>query len=282
MAFTDVLSGAAKNFTGNLDTAYLVVDDYREMAAQMVNASVNSLGSGALSQLQSTLNEAAAAMDSVRSAASQALASGASAASVPQFKKPKYFKVQFNPSEIQLDSALPYVPEQKQDVQPGGQGSAGVTDSALRPNVTLSVNLYFDQFNKADAFRSTVLNMNMNAADLATNAATGIAKLTGKVWSVQPQVEAILAALYNRFTRYVTFCWTDFSFTGTLSNVGAQYTMFSTSGNPIRATVALRIQQELDPAAISSWSSSLRKAFGGSSAASSVLGSVSSMLNLHL
>ena len=111
--------------------------------------------------------------------------------------------------------------------------------------------------------------------------ATGISKLTGKTWSVQPQVEALLGAIYNNYTRYITFCWTDFSFTGYLSNVGAQYTMFSTSGKPIRAVVALRIQQEMDPVNIQSWSGDLNKAFS-STGISSVASSLGNILNVKL
>ena len=274
MAFTDILSGAAQNLTGNIDTAVQVVDDYRDMCSQVEQGAQNA-GLGLLDSIQ----EAASAMDAVRSAASQALSGGASSVNVPQFKKPKYFKVQFNSSELQIDAAAPF--EQKLDAQTGDQSRASVMDAAVRPSVTLSVNLYFDQFNKADAFRSTVLNPNLNAADLATNVATGISKLTGKTWSVQPQVEALLGAIYNNYTRYITFCWTDFSFTGYLSNVGAQYTMFSTSGKPIRAVVALRIQQEMDPVNIQSWSGDLNKAFS-STGISSVASSLGNILNVKL
>ena len=253
MAFTDILSGAAQNLTGNIDTAVLVVDDYRDMCSQVEQGAQNA-GLGLLDSIQ----EAASAMDAVRSAASQALSGGASSVNVPQFKKPKYFKVQFNPSELQIDAAAPF--EQKLDAQTGDQSRASVMDAA---------------------FRSTVLNPNLNAADLAANVATGISKLTGKTWSVQPQVEALLGAIYNNYTRYITFCWTDFSFTGYLSNAGAQYTMFSTYGKPIRAVVALRIQQEMDPVNIQSWSGDLNKAFS-STGISSVASSLGNILNVKL
>lgn len=274
MAFTDVLKGAYQSFTGNIDTAVLVVDDYRDMCKEVEEQSMLS-GKSLLQGIQSAVDT----MESLRSAASQALSSGVSPDSVAQFKKPKYFKVQFNPSELQLDSAL--VSEEIQDAQTTDRSKTALRESVERPSVTLSVTLYFDQFNKADAFRSTVLNPNLNAADIATNVATGIAKLAGKTFSVQPQVEAILAALYNNYTRYITFCWTDFSFTGYLVNASAQYTMFSTSGNPIRASVSLRIQQELDPVNLNSWYKNLDTAFGRSGV-SSLTNSLGSLLHSKL
>lgn len=270
MALKDTLIGMGKNLTGNIDTAVLIVDDRRPESAP---PAPSDAGASLLGAIQDVASEAANAVN-----AAAALTGGVSSVNVAQYKKPKYFKVQFNPSELQIDSSVPF--EQHLDSQVSGQVRTAVNDASVRPTVTLSVNLYFDQFDKADAFRSTMINPNLNAADLATNVATGIAKLTGKTWSVQPQVEALLAAICNNNTRNVTFCWADFSFIGSLSTADVEYTMFSTSGRPIRATVSLRITQELDPKNLANWDKDFNSAFKGG--ISSITNSVGNLLNVNL
>ena len=271
---SNLAGGALQNLTGNLDTAVLVVDDYRTYCNE-VEANTFRVTSNLLASIE----EATASMNAIRQAANQALSAGASPEDVATFKEPKYFKVQFNPSELQINGALE--PEEKQDAQSSDQSKRVLIDSVLKPAITLSVNLYFDEMNKADAFRSTYLNPNLNVADVATNLASVITSLKGDVRSVQPQVEAILGAICNSYTRYITFCWTDFYFTGQLTHVNAQYTMFSTSGIPIRAVLSLRIQQELDPANLTGWYKNLDSAFGGSGVGS-ILNSVGNLLNTKL
>jgi hypothetical protein len=78
-------------------------------------------------------------------------------------------------------------------------------------------------------------------------------------------VEALVAALRNPFTRMISFRWADFSFIGQLNTVRANYTMFSTSGRPIRAQVLLRIQHEMDPTMLQGWYDSFDDAFDGES-----------------
>ena len=271
MGLLDTAKTIGQNLTGNLDTAILVVDDYRNFCNEIEQNSL-SLTNNLLSSIQ----QATDTMNSIRQAANNALSSGVLPDDVATFKEPKYFKVQFNPSELQIDSALE--PEVKQDAQSSDQSRRVIADSVLKPSSVLSVNLYFDEMNKADAFRSTYLNPNLNAADLVTNV---ISLATSGQRSVQPQVEALLGAICNNYTRYITFCWTDFYFTGQLTHISAQYTMFSTSGTPIRATVSMRIQQELDPVNLTGWYKDLDSAFGGSGT-QALLNSIGGVLNAKL
>lgn len=269
---SNLASGALQNLTGNLDSAILVVDDYRDFCNEVEANAMKQTGN-----LLASISEAVATMDSVRQAASAALSMGALPSDIATFHEPKYFKVQFNPSELQIDSALES--ETKQDAQSSDQSKRVVTDSVLKPTVTLSVTLHFDDMNKTDAFRSSFLTSGLNPVSLATNV---ISLATSGTRSVQPHVDALLAAICNSYTRYITFCWTDFYFTGQLVNVDAQYTMFSSSGVPIRAAVSLRIQQELDPNNLTGWYKNLNTAFGGGSLTDTVLGSVGSILNTKL
>ena len=62
-----------------------------------------------------------------------------------------------------------------------------------------------------------------------------------------------MGALRNPYTRNIEFRWADFVFRGQLSTVNAQYSMFSTSGEPVRAQVLLRMQHEMDDVFLSNW-----------------------------
>lgn len=256
-----ILGDLADSVTGNVETAYLVVDDYRALC----RANQNQGGTG------------------VQKGAAAALTGGAAATKSTSAKKDtKYFKVQFNPAQFQLNAAV--TQETKLDAQSGGtEGRRTVADAHQKPTITLSVALLFDDTNLSDAFMGEQFTVGAGAiATLATNAVSAAATIRGKRWSVQPQVEALLAALRNSYTRFLTFYWADFAFAGQLTAVSAQYTMFSTSGRPIRATVNLRMRQELDPEHLNTWYREFTDSFGASIRLSGAAQAVGNVLNLNL
>ena len=106
-----------------------------------------------------------------------------------------------------------------------------------RPAISLSMRLYFDEVNLADSFMWEKFTSGVSV-QTGVNIATAVAGAKGKVWTVQTQVEGLVAALRNLYTRKVYFHWADFTFGGQLQTVMAQYTMFSTSGRPVRAVVS--------------------------------------------
>lgn len=239
---------ALASLTGNVETAMLVIHDYRATAKEMTAGVTGGLSQ---SQALNALHKAR-----VLSAAANALASG----SAPDFpgSTERTLRVQFNPSELTLNIAA--IPKSRMDA---GSGN-GRTIAAEDPKLNLTVKLYFDDMDTYDAFMWDKFMLGMSAQTAANLVKGGMDAVgAGKVHSVQGQVEALVSALRNPYTRCISFRWADFAFTGQLNTVQAQYTMFSTSGRPIRAQVLLRIQHEMDSAMLKNWYDNFEKAFGG-------------------
>lgn len=250
-------TSAANSLFGNLEQAILEIEDYRQAAIANMARMAQSGPDGLEANLAKVTSLAVA--DQVAAAT---LEGG-------KFEK-KTFKVQFNPSEIQLDSVA--FPQNMANAVDGGAQS--LLNDLCKPRVDLTLKLYFDAVNLADSFMWEKFTSGVSAQS-AVNIASAVAGAKGKVWTVQTQVEGLVAALRNMYTRRITFHWADFSFSGQLNTIMAQYTMFSTSGRPVRAQVLMRLRQDSSTAATrSNWQSDFQKAFGGTGASS--LGSLSS------
>ena len=273
--------------TGKVETAYLVIKDFRTAAAQMESQAQNA-ASQAISSFNAQISERTAgaqlsssaldAIDQARQSAGTSAAANyrATASLQPQEKT---FRVQFNPSEIQIYStSLSSTAVESNATKTGPQSVANATG---KPKVEMTVTLYFDAMNIYDSFMWDKFTSGVSAQSI-TNIATAVSKGKGKAWSVQPQEEGLVSALRNRHTRTICFHWADFSFEGQLSAIMAQYTMFSTSGRPVRAQVTLRLRQELDPENLSGWYNDFKEAFGGSASkqTSSLGQSFGSLLNI--
>ena len=238
---------ALASLTGNVETALLVIHDYRQKAAQM---SAGVTGGLSTTQNLTSLNES-------RIRATVAALETGSPPTYPG-SQGRALRVQFNPSELTLNASA--VPQSQQDGTTGRSRTMAVEDAKL----ALTVMLYFDDMDTYDAFMWDKFTAGMTAQGAANLAKMGMELGGGqKVHSIQGQVEALVAALRNPYTRLISFRWADFTFIGQLNTVRANYTMFSTSGRPIRAQVLLRLQHEMDPNMLSGWYSSFEKAFGG-------------------
>ena len=238
---------ALASLTGNVETALLVIHDYRQKAAQMSAGVTGGLSvSDTLRSLNRSRNLATAA----------ALETG----TPPTYpgSQDRALRVQFNPSELTLNASA--VPKSEQDGTTGRSRTMAVEDAKLN----LTVMLYFDDMDTYDAFMWDKFTAGLTAQGISNLAKMGMeAAGKQKVHSVQGQVETLVAALRNPYTRLISFRWADFAFIGQLNTVRANYTMFSTSGRPIRAQVLLRIQHEMDPKMLQGWYNSFEKAFGG-------------------
>ncbi|MDR1029176.1 MAG: hypothetical protein LBL63_07130 [Clostridiales Family XIII bacterium] len=158
------------------------------------------------------------------------------------------YKVQFNPSELVLDASNPldvFSGAESADATGAQEGAALQTRT---PEAFLTLNLIFDEVNIADAFSSGMLTSSVT--ELVKGAATFAKKAkvggTSRDWSVQPIVEGFIGAIRNEFTRLLRLDWGEFRFTGFLEHLHAEYTMFSPSGNPIRARVSMRLKNDMD------------------------------------
>jgi hypothetical protein len=277
MSFTDNLFGTAKS-------AYILIHDYRKSAAAAdaaVNPTINALNKQleektqehndalkalgdnmkAIGELQGAFN--ANTTDPLNASIQNALAGHKTMA----FKNAvdKMFWVQFNPSEIQIYTSSEQQLKSSAQTEQKNQSVTKPVESIATnpPTAELSTTLYFDHMIVADSF---MLDKPMGiSAGGVTNWAVSLGGNTEE-HSVQKEVEGFLAAIQNQYTRIVTFGWSDFSFSGTLSHVDAQYIMFSNLGYPVRAKVQMRITQQMSGTTLDTWYKALENAFGGSGA----------------
>lgn len=122
------------------------------------------------------------------------------------------FVVPFNPSELQISSEGGTI-RKKADLQKPGDSSPGDTYmyETVKPRQSLRVKLIFDE-------------------------------TEGSRNGVTRQVEGFLAAVRSPASRNICFFWNRFAFCGSLDQVSAQYTMFSSQGIPLRAEITLSIK----------------------------------------
>ena len=258
---------ALASMTGNIETALLVIHDYRDIAARLGESASAAPDKG----------EILAALSYTRTkAAKEALKTG----TPPTYphSQDRILRVQFNPGELTLNASA--IPKSQQDSTTGQSRTMAVESAKLN----LTVQLDFDDMQTYDAFMWDKFTAGLSAqgiSNMGKMVSEGIGKKT--VHSVQGQVEALVAALRNVYTRTISFRWADFAFIGQLNTVRANYTMFSPSGRPIRAQVLLRIQHEMDPAMLKSWYDSFDGAFSGdTSNLVKVEQDMGSLLNLGL
>lgn len=259
-----ISSDLGKSITGNVETAMLVIHDYRDVERLAVASGLSDA-------------DKLTALHAARTKATEQALKTGTPPSYPG-SRDKTLKVHFNPSQLTINASA--IPKSQQDATSGRARTMAVEDAKL----TLTVVLYFDDMDTYDAFMWEKFTSGLTAkgAANAVKLTKDLAKKQ-KPHSVQWQVEALIAALRNPYTRTISFRWANFSFIGSLNTVRANYTMFSTSGRPVRAEVLLRIQHEMDPDMLYSWYDSFEAAFGGDS--SNLMKqeqSFSALLNLNL
>lgn len=190
----------------------------------------------------------------------------------------KVFTVQFNPSDFQLSgSGGDYITKNDYSVQ---DGKDGVSGGGMEMRITLDVKLIFDKVDPHTAFLSDRINTAPTALGMDVERL-----FTEKNASVQTEVEGFIAALRSPYTRMITFAWGKMCYTGVLSGVDAQYTMFDVDGKPVRAEVTLQIttaDEQITPCSMGSWEQKYKAAFGAGSFSMTGLGQkVGSLLNLN-
>lgn len=235
---------AFNSLTGNIESAMLVIHDYRDAG----NAMKSRMGE----------DKALVATKDFRIAETVSRLSGGASNAYPG-SQDRILRVQFNPSQLTLDaSAIPqYIPDAQT-----GKSRTLISEDVRKLNLTTI--LYFDDMDPYDAFMWERFTSGFTAKGASNAVKAGMtAAGKGKTHSVQWQVESLVAALRNPFTRTITFRWADFVFTGQLNTVRANYTMFSPAGRPIRAEVLMRIHHEMDHVMLKNWYDNFKTAFGG-------------------
>ncbi|MDD7148914.1 MAG: hypothetical protein SOY45_00760 [Lachnospiraceae bacterium] len=248
--------------TGNIEKAVIAIQDKRDVqpkekeaveagkqAANGITAATNSL---------SKLNK----MIDLKKTGSLSTALTASNGLVA--KSARIFTVQFNPSELQFSGygggfvqKINFVNNKKADED--------VTFGNMQSRITMTVKLIFDQVDPQDAFMSDKFTMSYTS--VTKGVVKGVKKLFGKKTnSVQTQVEGFIGALRNENTREITFAWGKMCYTGILNRISSQYTMFSVTGEPIRAVVTMTMvcaDENIEGNTMGNWEDQYNKAFGG-------------------
>lgn len=261
MAGLSGLKEAGSQALGNIETAILEIHDYRETAS----------ASGAPG------NPAGGAAGSVGAAAQTALTTGQSSARNSGTKRT--MRVKFNPSQLTVNASAVHLSKKN------AENAESRTVSTQQAKLNLTVMLFFDDMDTYDSFMWDKYVTSLGTVQGAANMGKTVKQVKGqgKAHSVQPEVESLIAALRNPYTRLITFRWNEFVFTGSLNTVQAKYTMFSTSGRPVRAQMLLRIQHEMRPSLLVGWYASFQKAFGSGSTDLTRMGqSAGNLLNLNL
>lgn len=178
-----------------------------------------------------------------------------------------YYQVQFNPSSLSIrtrGNAFDLA-----NVTPDGSNITEIIDT---PPLILSFTLHFDAMVQGDCFMGDTLSTGVSSQ-------TAMNLVNSKNASVLPQMSGLIAALNNPKNREIAFCWGKFHFEGLLDSVTAKYTMFSTTGNPVRGEANVKLSLIRDIAVLERWKESYVTAFGGTgirnvSATGSSLGSL--------
>ena len=202
-----------------------------ESKRQLKNSDISNIAASALSK-------------SAESLVGSMITGAAGAGSLPATGLGNFrvLEVQYNPNSIQLQANAEEQPMLflQQNLE------QGVPNQLLRPpSVTLHVDLFFDAVNLADSFMWEKFTMGLSGQTVSNIAATA-AKNAGNVWSVQEQTNGLLGAVMHKNTRFIIFKWADMTFAGELTEAIANYTMFSTTGRPVRSNVTIRITQNVE------------------------------------
>lgn len=262
---SSIASGAVQSLTGNIETALIVIHDYRSAAS--------STGATTQEEKQEVLQ----ALSSERVASTKEALSKGTAPSFPN-SQDKIFRIHFNPSSLMLNASSASLNEK--NLTEDGSINTTIED----PKLYLTTTLYFDDMDTYDSFMAEKFTAGLTVQGVA-NAAKMVGDITKKraSHSVRPQVEGLISALRNPFTRTISFRWNAFSFIGQLTTIRAKYTMFSTSGKPVRAEVLLRLQHELDPTMLHNWYADFDKAFGRTASKSAKATQMTqNLLNINL
>lgn len=152
----------------------------------------------------------------------------------------KALKVQFNPATLQINARGGGRQPITNYGKAGSNQAGTIQYGALDPYIEVHFNLIFDKTNIADAFFAD--KFAVSATSIAKNGATAAVNLLdNQQFTVRPFVEGFLAAVRHENFRTVVFLWGEMRYEGIMNTAQCKYTMFSPSGNPIRAEVGVTI-----------------------------------------
>ena len=143
----------------------------------------------------------------------------------------KMIKVQFNPQELTF----------KSQPQTNGKKNGSLSDDKTYAVQTImGVKLIYEDIKAEDAFIWEKQNTLMSGSTKERLMASSIGMAVSDR-SVKKQIDGLLSLLMTPAARNIAFCWENTIISGVLQSAEAQYTMFSTAGNPIMGYIDLKI-----------------------------------------
>lgn len=191
------------------------------------------------------------------------------------------FELPYNPSTLRFRAMA------GGNAQKVGIGGA-VQYGDIPPRIEISFTAIIENVNTADAFGvlSATNSTRGSALSVATTLGSSIYnKITGSSYSIAPYVEGLLAALYDTKHSRIWFQWGTMEYGGSLTAANARYTMFNTSGQPIKAELDIRMVAtsgaDSDTSVSAQWEAKYKSAMGelSGSSVSSALSAVSNLVN---
>ena len=272
MGIQNIVKSAGQSLTGNIEKAIIEIEDHRVNKGDITVTETEARKSttAGLSQISEKLSDVANNVAENVSSASDKLpfmkeVNKLKEKAAESTHEKKRFEVKFNPSQISFQ-AMGGGKVEKRDYGVKDQKDSQnvqVTYQEMHPRIQMNLQLVFDDYERTQAF------MLEKMTDVTAMARTGISGIvnaaTGRSYSVRSQVEGFVGALRNSRTRKVTFYWGKMKYHGDITHINAEYTMFSTDGNPIRANVnmgILLVDETLDYQSMGPWQYSYQKVFG--------------------
>ena len=284
MSGLDIFKEMGQSLSGAISKAVIEIYDERKLAQDITVEAVKR--TAALTAAGVSLTELEKAINNVNTNLKKNLEKLTSAVPSNNATK-KRFEVKFNPSQIsfQVYGGNKVAKTDLTKSQSASDAQLKTEYVEMAPRIQMNVQLIFDDFERTQAFMME--KMNDPQALIRTGVVGAVSAKQKKTYSVRPQVEGFIGALRNNYTRKISFSWGEMTYTGVLTNVNAQYTMFSTDGNPIRANVDLGIlctDSTMHDDYMGQWQKSYKEMFGND--ATTDLGSklqhAGNLLNINL
>ena len=219
------------------------------------------------------------------------------------------FTVQFNPATLRfsgmggdLVNKMSFGGESKK----GSEMASAVSYEEVKPRITMRVRLIFDEVSWADmdygvatkaqalvaataGSAATTGNFGVSAAQIAAVTAMDAFELGAKktirstmgAHKVRERTEAFLALCRRDATNTVEFAWGHMLYRGVISNVSAEYSMFTSAGEPLRSSVEFEmvlLDDEVDPTSLGRWEKAYQELFEDSSSAAGMMQSIGESL----
>ena len=140
-------------------------------------------------------------------------------------------KVQFNPQELTF----------KTQPQTNGKKNGSLSeDKTYAVQTIMGVKLIYEDIKAEDAFiwekQNTLTSGSTKERLMASSIGMAVSDR-----SVKKQIDGLLSLLMTPAARNIAFCWENTIISGVLQSAEAQYTMFSTAGNPIMGYIDLKL-----------------------------------------